>query len=437
MTEDLTRADAPPPRPAGRTPTAMPDPAPSGEGGGGRRASFGFVALMAALGAINAFSTDVVIPAMGLISDHYQLQDPNQRQWVLLALFVGVAICQLFIGPIADSLGRRKAAAINIATYLVGTILCVFAPSFTALLAGRVLQGLGSGGLRVISLAVTRDRYEGDEMARVVSLSSAVFVLIILLAPAMGQAVIAVADWRWLFGVLLVQAALTGAWFFWVQEETLREEHRRPLNFASVIDTFRAVLSSRWCMAHAAALSLVFGAFVSYLSTAQQVFGEVYALGAWLPAAFGGAAVLNGAAAMASAKWVRLFGARKVAVTALAASAVSGLAGAALFAAAWDGLPPFWVYMTWVCIPVAAFAAMYGNLSAVALIPMGARAGAASAVVSAMGSGAGVVFAWISGAAFDGTAVPLALAFGLTGLGAFAMTRLAGPLPARPAGRSA
>ena len=418
--------DPAPPRPAGRTPIAMPDPAPGARPP--QRATFAFVALMAALGAINAFSTDVAIPALGLISDHYQLTDPNQRQWVLLALFVGVAASQLLIGPVADSLGRRKAAAINFATYVAGTLLCIFAPSFPILIAGRVMQGLGSGGLRVISLAVTRDRFAGDEMARVVSLSSAVFILIILLAPAIGTAIVSVAEWHWVFGVLLLQALLTGGWFFASQPETLDPAHRRPLSFASILETFGVVFSNRWCMAHAAALSLVFGAFVAYLSTAQQTFGEIYALGLWLPAAFGGAAALNGAVSMASARVVRKVGARRVGLAALIATAAAGAVGAVMAATLFDGVPPFWLYMGFISVPVGAFAALYGNLSAVALEPMGARAGAASAIVSALGSGAGVVFAAIAGAAYDGTVVPLLAAFGIAGTLGLLITRLSGPM---------
>lgn len=423
-----------PPRPAGRTPTAMPDPAPGPGPNRGteaeHRATFAFVALMAALGAINAFSTDIVIPALGLIDDHFALPDPNQRQWVLLVQFVGVAISQLMIGPVADSLGRRRTAAINFCTFLAGCVLCVLAPDFHTLLLGRLLQGLGSGGLRVISLAVTRDLYKGDAMARIVSLSSAVFILIILLAPALGQGIVAALDWRWVFGVLLLQAAATAAWFFRAQTETLSPDHRRPLSFAGIVETFGAVFANRWCMAHAAALSLAFGAFVAYLATAQQVFADIYGLGDWLPAVFGALSALNGASAMLSARLVRRIGARKVAGVALIATAAAGALGAVLSEALWSGVPPLWALMVLLAIPVGAFAAMYGNLSAVALIPMGARAGAASAVVSAMGSGAGVVYAGLAGASFDGTTTPLMTGFAISGaLGWLIATRLAGEQP--------
>jgi DHA1 family bicyclomycin/chloramphenicol resistance-like MFS transporter len=417
-----------PSRPVGRAPVAVLDPAPNAGRGGGK-ATFGFIALMAALGAINAFSTDIVIPALGMISDEFALSDPNDRQWMLLALFVGVAVSQVLIGPIADGYGRRPAAAINIATYIAGTLIALFSTSFTLLLVGRVLQGLGSGGLRVITLSVNRDRFSGDEMARVVSLSSAVFIMIILLAPAIGQAVISVLDWRWLFAVLLAQAAITAIWFFAIQPETLRKEDRRPISFHGLLETFGAVLGNRVCMGFALASALMFGAFVNYLATSQQVLGEIYGLGALLPLAFGVLALVNGLAAVGNARMVRRIGALRMSKAALLVCAGSGLAGAAIFTGLFAGVPPLWLHLTWIGVPVCAFAVLYGNLSALALEPMGARAGAASSVVAALGSGAGVAVAAVSGAAFDSTVAPLYLTFGLAGLLGYAAVRVM----ARPA----
>ena len=250
--------------------------------------------------------------------------------------------------------------------------------------------------------------------------------MFILLAPAIGQVVIAYLDWRWLFGVLLVQASLTALWFFSIQTETLRPEHRRPLSFRGIFETFGAVLGNRFCMAYALALSLMFGAFVSYLATTQQVLGEIYGLGALLPVAFGALAVVNGLAALANARAVNRIGARALSHGALVISGAAGLIGAAAFAALWDGVPPLWLHLVWISIPVCAFATLFGNLSAIALEPMGARAGAASAVVSAFGSGAGVLVASASGAMFDGTVVPLHLTFGLAGILGYVAVRLSG-----------
>jgi DHA1 family bicyclomycin/chloramphenicol resistance-like MFS transporter len=415
---------SPAPTHAGRSPIARLDRAEGPKTAA--KATFGFVALMASLGAINAFSTDIVIPAMGAIAAEFALDDPNQRQWVLLTVFVGVAISQLFIGPIADRYGRRPAAAINIATFIAGTLIALFAPSFTVLLLGRLLQGLGAGGLRVISMSVTRDRFSGDEMARVMSLSSGVFVIMILLAPAVGQAVISVLDWRWVFAVLLAQAAITAAWFFGAQPETLRPEHRRPLSFRGVAETFLEVVGNRVCMGYALALSCVFGSFVSYLATSQQILEDIYGLGALLPVAFGALALVNGLGSFGNARIVRRVGARRMARWALIATAASGLIGGLGFAVAYDGVPPLWMHLTWAAIPVAAFAVLYGNLAAIALEPMGARAGAASAVVAALGSGAGVVFATVAGGLFDGTVVPLYLTFGLAGVAGYVSIRTLG-----------
>ena len=160
--------------------------------------------MMSAMIAINAFAADMVIPGLGVIADHFALQDPNSRQWVIYASFLGMAVSQLLIGPLSDSLGRRPAAFTGLAVFGLGCILAGVAQDFETLLAGRVLQGLGSGGLRVLAYAILRDRVAGDEMARSSSLISIGFLILIFIAPMAGQLVIMLSDWRGLFAWLLI-----------------------------------------------------------------------------------------------------------------------------------------------------------------------------------------------------------------------------------------
>lgn len=379
------------------------------------RATFGFVALMASLGALNAVSTDIVIPALGLISDGFALADPNLRQWTIYAVFAGMAVSQLAIGPLADGLGRRRAAFLGMAVFLAGCLLSALAPSFEWLLAGRALQGLGSGGMRVISLAITRDRFAGDEMARVISLSTAVFVLMVFAAPLAGQAIVALGPWRWVFAALALQGAATALWFATAQPETLPPERRRPIRLRAVARTLAEVATTPATLACALALGAAFGAFASYLASAQQVFGEVYGLGIGLPLAFGSLSLVYGAMSLANSWAVGRMGAMRLARGALTVWAGWSAAGTLAFQAVWDGVPPFWLYMAWVAVPVSLFALLYGNLQAVALAPMGDRAGSASSAVSAFATLCGVATAAVSGAFFDGTVVPLAATFALAG----------------------
>jgi DHA1 family bicyclomycin/chloramphenicol resistance-like MFS transporter len=219
---------------------------------------------------------------------------------------------------------------------------------------------------------------------------------------------------------------ITAIWFFTVQPETLRPEHRRSVSLRTIIETFGAVLRNKVCMGYVLAGACMYGAFVSYLATSQQVLGDIYGLGAMLPLAFGALALANGAASFLNARMVRRIGARAMSQGALLACALGGLSGAAAFAGVFAGVPPLWLHLVWIGVPVCAFGVLYGNLTALALEPMGDRAGAASSVVAAFGSGAGVLVAMLAGATFDGTVVPLYLTFGLAGGAGLLLTRRMG-----------
>ena len=162
---------------------ATPPSAPSGRTRDPAGVAFGFILLMACLGAVNAFSTDVVMPALGHISDSFGLTNENARQWIILAVFAGMAPSQFVIGPLSDAIGRRRAVFLSFGLFAAGTLVAMFSQDFSWHIAGRVLQGLGSGGLRIVGMAITRDRYAGRAMAQVVSLSSSIFILVILFAP--------------------------------------------------------------------------------------------------------------------------------------------------------------------------------------------------------------------------------------------------------------
>ncbi len=392
-------------------------PAPAPVQGTPRRAAFGFVALMASLGAVNAFSVDVVIPALGEIDRDFGLADPNLRQWAVLALIGGMAPSQLLLGPVADRFGRRRAVFLGLAVCLAGVLLAALSQSFAWLLAGRALQGLGSGGLRVVGMAIVRDRFRGDEMARVVSLMNAVFIAIIFVAPFVGWLAVEAGSWRLVFWVLGAQVLATGAWFAAVQPETLDPAHRRPLSPGAVARTFREVLAVRQTRACAAALGLSLGALTAYLAMAEQLLDGVYALGALLPVAFAATSVVEGSASWLFSGAAARFGSARLARWALGWWAAAGLGGLSAFWAAWGGVPPFWLFLTWVMAVVAVLGILLGSLYAVALAPLADRAGSASSVLSACSTVAGLALGAAAGAMFDGTVLSFVGLIGVAGLG--------------------
>ncbi|MEM1313300.1 MAG: MFS transporter [Pseudomonadota bacterium] len=380
------------------------------------RTTFWFVALMASLGALNAFATDIVIPALGEIDREFSLADPNLRQWTIYAFFLGMAVSQLILGPVADRYGRRGAVFIGLVVYLAGAGWSAAAGTYEGLLAGRVLQGMGSGGMRVIANAIVRDRAQGAEMARILSLTNSVFVIMVLLAPFAGQWITEAQGWRWVFAWLAVQGALTGVWFALAQAETLRPENRREIRPMAVLRTLGGVIADATARKAGLALGACFGAFGAYLGAAEQIFGGLYGLETELPWAFGAISLLFGVASLFNAWAVRRFGLERLAKTGLAWWVLSGFGGAAAAHYGFAGVPPLLVYIGWGMVTISGFAALFGNLQALALQEMGDRAGSAASAISAFGTFCGVGVAAAVGAAYDGTVVPQAVSFGAAGL---------------------
>ena len=145
----------------------------------------------------------------------------NDNQLILSLLFLGFGLGQFFYGPLSDTAGRKPAAYIGLALFTAGCLLALLARSFPLMLAGRFLQGVGVAGPRTITLALVRDRFEGREMARVMSLIMAVFILVPIVAPALGQAILGISGWRAIFGFYLAMGLVASVWFALRQEETL------------------------------------------------------------------------------------------------------------------------------------------------------------------------------------------------------------------------
>ena len=291
---------------------------------GGQRAGFAeFVALMATLMSLVALSIDAMLPALGEMGRELGAGHSNSVQLVVSVMFLGMAAGQLFYGPLSDSVGRKPALLAGLALYAAGCLVCLFSRSFPVMLAGRLAQGLGAAGPRIVSIALIRDRYDGRRMARVMSLVMAIFIAVPILAPALGQGILLVAGWRAIFGVFLAIAAVASVWFTLRQDETLAPGRRIPFTLSRIVGGLREVLGSRTAVGYATTAGLVLGASVGYLSTAQQVFQEQYRLGRLFPLYFALLATALGTASLLNAHLVTRFGMRPLARGALLA--VAGL----------------------------------------------------------------------------------------------------------------
>lgn len=368
-----------------------------------------FIALMAMLTALDALSIDSMLPALGLIGEALGA-DGNTVQLVIALFIAGMATGQLFAGPLADAFGRKPAIYGFFAIFLLGSLLTVIAPDFYVMLLGRFLQGLGAAGPYVITIAIVRDRFSGNEMAQVMSFVLSVFILVPILAPLIGQGILMIADWRWIFVGLLGFAAFVLLWFTLRQPETLAAEHRRSFSITSIYASVKVVCQTRQSMTYTVVYGLVFGAFLSYLKTSQQTFQDLYGLGELFPVVFASLSVCIGIAAVTNGRLVVRLGMRR-----LCASALTGLAIISIAFLAWSllfsGVPPLWSLIIYLGLAVFCFGILFGNLSGLALEPLGDQAGTGATVFGSLSTMIAMIIGTTLGQFFDMTVLPLTIGF--------------------------
>ncbi len=373
-----------------------------------------FIALMAMLSALDALSIDAMLPALQDIGREFAVARENDTQLVVSTVFFGFAIGQLFAGPLSDSFGRKRIAYVGLAIYLVGSLCAMLAVSFPMLLGARILQGIGASIPYVLSTAIVRDQYEGRAMARIMSFIMMIFILVPMIAPAMGQAVLLLFDWRGIFACYLALGLLTSAWFALRQPETLKEADRHPFSVSRIFRTALKICTTRVTLGYILAQGFVIGAFIGYLSTAQQIFQVQYGLGALFPAFFATLAASLGFASFLNGKLVLRLGMLRICKIALIVM-IAVSAAFALVAWALDGHPPLWALMLYLATTFACVGMLFGNLYAAAMEPLGHVAGIGASVVGSLATLMSLPLATLVGQSYDGSVLPLITGFAILG----------------------
>ena len=289
------------------------------------------------------------------------------------------------------------------------------------MLAGRFLQGVGAAGPRTMTIALVRDRFEGRAMARVMSLIMTVFILVPVVAPMLGQGLLAVSGWRAIFGVYLTMALVACAWFGLRQEETLTMERRARFSPRHLIAAFRTVVTNRTAMGHTLAAGCVFGAFVGYLSSAQQILQEQYRLGTRFPFYFALLALALGSASFANARLVMRHGAKRLSVWSLRILGTLSVLFLGI-AFATSGHPPLWGLLSFLLLSFFCVGLLFSNLNALAMQPLGHVAGTGAAIVGGLATLVSLLLGTIVGQSYNQTVLPLVAGFAsLAALAALAM----------------
>jgi DHA1 family bicyclomycin/chloramphenicol resistance-like MFS transporter len=293
--------------------------------------------------------------------------------------------------------------------------MCWLATDFTLFLAGRVIQGMGAAGPRVVSIAMVRDRQAGAAMARTMSLVMTAFIMVPVLAPVLGQAVLAVTGWRSIFLGFFAIAVWAAVWLTVRQPETLPPERRRPVTPSALLDAARQVLTHRVSMAYTLTAGLVLGLLVSYLGVCQQVFGEFYGQGDLFVAYFAVLASGVGLASAVNARLVMRLGMRRLSRLALQTIAVltlAMLAGCLIT----EALPPLALFVVWLFPIFFCMGMLFGNCNALAMEPMGHIAGMAASIIGSLTSLLSVLAGGLVSQQYDGTVLPLVIGYAVLGV---------------------
>lgn len=372
-----------------------------------------FTALIALMMALNAVAIDSMLPALPAIGQALGVATDNDRQWIITAYMLGFGAAQIFYGVLGDRFGRRPVLIGAIGLYVAAGALAAFAPSFELLLAARVIQGIGAAATRVLCIAVVRDCYSGRTMAKVMSLVFIVFLLAPMVAPAMGQLVLFVADWRWIFGVLALLGAVIFAWAGLRLPETQHPEDRLPIQARRILGAFKVTLTTRQSIGYTLAMTVAFSGLVAFITSAQQIFYDVFGAEKTFPAIFAAIAVGMGFSNFFNSRIVERVGMRRVSHTALLIYIVVTCAHAAL---AYAGVETLITFSLFQAASMLFFGMMGPNFGALAMEPMGHVAGVASSVQGTISTIGAALFGFAIGQQFDGTTAPFAAGVAVTGV---------------------
>jgi len=374
---------------------------------------FEFIALIAALLALNALTIDIMLPALPDIAQSMGLNNANDAQLVISSYLFGVGISMLFFGPVADRFGRRAPLYFGFIIYVLTSLAAIIAPSFAMLLLLRFVQGLGTAAFRVVAIAVVRDSYSGRAMAEIMSLTYMIFMIVPILAPGVGQIILFAGGWRLIFLFVAITGIVTGVWAYFRLPETLDKADQRPLTLQSVLGGFKIVLSNQFATLYAIIPMFMFGALLGFLHSSQQIFADIYGFGAYFPVAFAGIALAMAIAAYLNSRMVGHFGMRRIAHFATIIFLISSIL---LLLFSLFGEVHIVIFYSLIIVCLFMFSWISANANSLAMQPLGKVAGTAASAFGFIQTIGATAIGMIIGRMFNQTIMPLAIGFSLVGI---------------------
>ncbi|MDO9275855.1 MAG: multidrug effflux MFS transporter [Lutibacter sp.] len=370
---------------------------------------FEFIALMASLMSIVALAIDALLPALDYIGFSIGITQAVDNQLLITMIFLGLGLGPLFFGPISDSLGRKPVVFMGFGVFIIASLICVFSDSLEMMVAGRILQGIGLSAPRTISIAMVRDTYSGDYMARIMSFITSVFLLVPVIAPAMGKFVLDHYNWQAIFYIQLIFSVLVSFWFWKRQPETLLIEKRIKFSGAIFANGLKELSKSKRTIGFTMISGFVTGSFMVYLSTAQQIFQTQYNLKEQFPYIFAGLSIAIGSATFLNATFVLKYGMEKMVTAALISFFSVSLLYIVLFLNSAN--PGINVLLAFFGLQFFAIGFLFGNLRALAMEPIGHIAGIGAAITGFLSTMMAVPISTFIGKFVTATALPLFIGF--------------------------
>ncbi len=382
------------------------------------------ITLMALMISLVALSMDIMLPALPDIGRDLGVGHPNDAQLIISVLILGLSLGQMIYGPLSDSTGRKPPIFAGVVIFIIGCLVSIFATRFAVMLVGRFIQGVGAAGPRSVIVALIRDQYEGRAMARLMSAVMAVFILVPAVAPALGQGVLLVANWRLIFVALVALAFVVLIWFMIRQPESLPRERRISFSVKRIGKGVVEVCTNRIALGYTLAAAMIMGAFLGYLNSAQQIFQEIYGLGRQFPAFTAILTLSFGCASIFNSRFVMQWGMRFLSRRALQALIALSLLYL-IVVYHMGGYSPLWMLMICLMSTFFCIGILFGNLNAIAMGPLGHIAGVGAAVVGSLSSLVAVPLAITIGRCYDGTTLPLIGGFAILSIFSAAIMRWA------------
>jgi MFS transporter, DHA1 family, multidrug resistance protein len=378
-----------------------------------------FVALMASCMGMAALSIDLMLPAFPDARADFGLPaDSTQTSWIITAFFLGLASGQLVYGPLSDRYGRKPLLYIGLGVMSLGAALSALAPSLGVLVACRVLWGIGAAAPRSLALAMVRDTFAGDRMARTMSHIMATFVLVPVLAPGLGSVVLSFAPWRTLFWIPALAAIGVGCWARRLPE-TLPPERRRPPARGAFRAAAAEVVRTPQTIGFAIALTCLFGIMSSYIASSELIVDEVFDRKDQFPIIFGVLALFLAAGSFTNARLVERVGLFRM-LRGAAVALVGAAAVMAIIALVFAGEPPLLLFGLSIALLLPVVAVLMPNSNTAAMLPLPHVAGTAAAMLGTVSTAGGSLLGSIIDARFDGTVAPFAQGLLVYALIAFA-----------------